>query len=261
MYMIHTCPKRKWYVDRFLIPSMIKEGISKDEILVYEDTNGDGNLKSCLNSFRLISLRDETDTWHLQDDIIISSNFKRVTYRFDRYVPEKIMCGMCMSIDEDRAKPIGVVSTDNLWYSFQCIRIPNKIAGEFVDWLEANSKLYDAFIRGNKYDDSLFKIFLSKEYSDLGGINIYPNIVEHIDYLLGGSLLNPDFPSERKSEYFLEQFLVTDLEQNLKSRNLIMKMQEQIKGLTHDSKRNTNFSRFIRHSDRFTEPDNYNGSE
>ena len=48
--MIHTCNKREWYVYDFLIPSLIKQGISKDEIKVWHDYKRIGNLQSFIES-------------------------------------------------------------------------------------------------------------------------------------------------------------------------------------------------------------------
>ncbi len=264
MYMIHTCQDRLWYVNRFLIPSMLSQGISKSEIMTYNDENGDGNLKSCSKSFKLVSLNSDGDTWHLQDDVVISHDFKERTERFDNHVPNFILSGMCMDIDEDASRPTGVVSVENLWYSFQCIRIPNKIAGEFSDWVEHDAMMnpdYRLWIRRNKYDDSLFKEFLIDKHNDIGAVNIYPNLVDHVDYIIGGSLVNKDFDADRRAKYFTDQYLVKDLEKSLNSRNISIKLKEQIERLNHGSKRHTDFSRFNGHTHRFTEPDNYNGAE
>ena len=37
-YMIHAVPEREWYVEEYLIPSMISQGISPDEIEVWMDS-------------------------------------------------------------------------------------------------------------------------------------------------------------------------------------------------------------------------------
>ena len=42
-YLIHCCNDRMWYVKEFLIPSMIKQGISTDDIFIYQDKNKIGN--------------------------------------------------------------------------------------------------------------------------------------------------------------------------------------------------------------------------
>lgn len=50
-YLIHTMPKRKWYVENYLIPSMLEQGIKKDSITIYNDDNKAGNLKTCMTAF------------------------------------------------------------------------------------------------------------------------------------------------------------------------------------------------------------------
>ena len=35
-YLIHTCPKRKWYVDEYLIPSMQDQGIHRQDMQIAE---------------------------------------------------------------------------------------------------------------------------------------------------------------------------------------------------------------------------------
>ena len=65
--MIHTCPERLWYVEEFLVPSLIAQGI--DDIKVWNDERRVGNLASCLASFASCS---GGETWHMQDDVVIA---------------------------------------------------------------------------------------------------------------------------------------------------------------------------------------------
>ena len=44
-YMIHCCPKRMWYVEEYLIPSMLRQGIDRDSIIIWNDNKG-GEIKS-----------------------------------------------------------------------------------------------------------------------------------------------------------------------------------------------------------------------
>ena len=41
-YMIHLTPKREWYVNEYLIPSMIKQGIKREDIIKWNDDKGYG---------------------------------------------------------------------------------------------------------------------------------------------------------------------------------------------------------------------------
>lgn len=214
-YMIHACSKRMWYVTDYLIPSMLNQGISADDITTYLDYNSEGNLKSCIKSFNMLS--ETGGTWHLQDDIIISSNFKEVTENEDNGV----RCGFCNIYSSDMKS--GYVISKNMWYSFPCIRIPNYLAHKFVRWINS-SKIqtkYAAYIADNKHDDMLFKTFMVSEYYGEVIKNICPNIVDNIDYLLGGSIIN----RERKNQdinsiYFNETHLISELERNIKIANL-----------------------------------------
>lgn len=198
-YMIHTSVKRLNYVENFLIPSMIEQGICKDDITVYLDENREGNLKSCIKSFQ--SLSKEGGTWHLQDDIILSSKFKTITELGDK----GISCGFCNIYSKDMAQ--GFRPVKDMWYSFPCIRIPNNIAHEFVDWFNTSAVQikYKAYIADNKFDDSLFRFFMLERHGDMYVYNIAPNIVDNIDYLIGGSLINYQrTQSDVNSLYFNE---------------------------------------------------------
>ena len=81
-YIIHTCRARLWYVNQFLKPSLTKQGIRENDIIIWLDKNNLGNLRSFLNS--LIILPNEDYIWHLQDDIIICSDFKERTEKYDK---------------------------------------------------------------------------------------------------------------------------------------------------------------------------------
>ena len=110
-YMVHACPPRMWYVNDYLIPSMVEQGISADNITVWNDSDGRGNLWSCLDSFQ--SLQDEPGgVWHLQDDVIISRQFAQLTREHD----DGIVCGFfCRNFDLF-SKP-GIVPAHEQWYS------------------------------------------------------------------------------------------------------------------------------------------------
>jgi len=36
-YMIHSCNSRLWYVEQYLIPSMIKQNIPREDIILFND--------------------------------------------------------------------------------------------------------------------------------------------------------------------------------------------------------------------------------
>lgn len=71
-FLIHACRAREWYVNDFLIPSMTAQGIHKEDIEVWMDSNNDGCLFSCMKCFYEMGNRGDGDTWHLQDDVLLS---------------------------------------------------------------------------------------------------------------------------------------------------------------------------------------------
>lgn len=214
-YMIHATPKRMWYVEEYLVPSMINQGIGKDDIVIYNDDKGLGNLNAFIDSVKGL----KHDIWHLQDDIIISSDFKEQTTKHDT----GIVCGFCSRYSSE--KPCGIVIPDDMWYSFPCIRIPIKVSDAFVEWInknvkeKKNEKVFN-WIIANKYDDSLFMEFLEEEYPLMAILNLNPNIVNHIDYLIGGGIVNPNRREKADSIHWREPELVAMLEASLKRRNI-----------------------------------------
>lgn len=216
-YMIHTCPKRKWYVDEFLIPSMLEQGIRHEDINVYNDIDGDGHLMSFMNSWKWLR---EDGTWHLQDDIIISSDFKRKTEVYD----EGVVCGFVNSYSEF-ASETGYVPVEKMWYSMPCIRIPNDIMKELVVWFVTSGvqERYKTHIRNRKHSDVILWDFLKERHPGMIVLHLAPNIINHIDHLIGGSLINEKRtkgPKEIMSLYWTEDCLITQLEKELEYRNI-----------------------------------------
>ena len=213
-YLIHACKVRLWYVNEYLIPSMIKQGINKADIDIYLDENEEGCLFSCMKAFYQVPNNDE-GIWHLQDDIVIASNFKEKT---EKYSQDYIVCGYCYSLDGGKDF-VGEVKPKNMWYSFPCIYIPNKVAKRCASWF-FNKAMYDngygVLIRTNKHDDTLFHVFVEDYYSEMKVLNLVPNIVDHVDYLIGGSIINRIRPEkETHAAYFEEEILVKNLEKLL----------------------------------------------
>ena len=214
-YLIHSCVEREWYVNDYLIPYMKRRGINNIE--VYLDKDREGNLISTMKSFA--QLNSEEGTWHLQDDVVISKNFKHHTELFDK----GIVCGFCSVYCKNF--PAGFVLPNKMWYSFPCIRIPNRIAREFSSWLSDiinNSHVYKNWVSAKKYDDSLFKIFMTENYKNESILNFAPNLVNHVDYLIGGSVIN-DNRNEKLvvSEYWKEEVAVEELRIFLRKRGML----------------------------------------
>lgn len=217
-YMIHACPAREWYVRGFLIPSMTKQGIPEDDITVWMDSTGAGNLASCIASFASCSQKDG-ETWHLQDDVVICRDFVERT----RAAPDGIVCGFCVDCFEYEDAQDGETIARFMWQSsFPCIKIPNSIAGEFVEWFrnEASQRRDDLaeYVTSNKKDDTLFYIFMLEHHFNMRVTNLVPHLVEHVDWLIGGSTINQYRGFVARAKYWQDENLILELSEKLASR-------------------------------------------
>lgn len=214
-YLIHTCNDRNWYVNEYLIPSMVEQGIDRNNIDIYLDKNNEGCLVSCMKAFS--SVISDGHTWHLQDDVIICSDFKE---RTEKEYEESIVCGYCYEKD-GRKDYVGRVNPKEMWYSFPCIRISNRVARSCARWYfnyAQFQRCYQIWIKMKKYDDSMFEIYLQDYDPDVSILNLKPNLVDHVDYLIGGSVINDMRPEkETHALYFDEKYLLKKLEVRLKN--------------------------------------------
>lgn len=224
-YMIHSCNQRQWYVDQYLYPSLLKQGIPKEDISVYPDVNKLGNLEAFIHSTERSFIADSPEefTWHLQDDVIISSHFREESLRHTEY---DIVCGFICQYDEGRKPGVGIASKD-MWYSFPCIKIKNTLLLEFAEWIrfEINrgSLFVQMWVRQKKGDDFVFRTFLEIQHPNLPILNLAPNIVDHIDYILGGSIVNRTRgSSDVRSIYWEEPELVKTLEKEILHKNNVV---------------------------------------
>ena len=216
-FMIHTYSKRLWYVDGYLIPSMESQGINGNDILVMLDDGTYGCLESFFTSLKKPKGTVDEATWHLQDDVIICRDFKIRTVDTD--YDSGIVNGFCWTKDFQRYS-IGRVPPFQMWYSFPCIRILNKIGMEAAEWFytkAVNDPRYKKMIEERKNDDYLFREFImEKSYA---GINLSPNLVDHISYLIGGSIVNREREAKEGVQsmalYFEDKDLIDELEKRL----------------------------------------------
>ena len=215
--MIHACTDRMWYVEKYLIPSMLEQGIPRDEITVWNDADKKGNLVSCMEAFRECGKRDG-GTWHLQDDVLICRDFAQRTKENE----DGVVCGFMCRYFQTNLTSYGKHSIRRMWYSFQCIRIPNELAGECAEWFfsEAiNDKEYEPKIKTKKFDDWFWLEFMKLHHNDMKVMNLKPNLVDHVDYLIGGSVVNKERTRrESRAFYFEDQDLVTKLGEQLRRR-------------------------------------------
>ena len=187
-YIIHACQQREWYVNEYLVPSIIEQGIPPDNIEVWMDDKGMGNLFSCMKCFEYCGTKTG-GRWHLQDDVVISSDFVKKTTEHD----DGLVSGFVRREWQSLTMKEGRVPAVYMWNSFQCIRIPDEIAGECAEWFFTDACWRDSYageVRDNKCDDSLFYDFICERHLDKFVYNLAPSIVDHVDFLLGGSIVN-----------------------------------------------------------------------
>ena len=202
-YLIHACPSRMWYVEEYLVPSIRIQGIKN--ISIKCDNNIICNPEFCMSIFKNMPNNDD-GTWHLQDDVIICRDFKKLTEQNDF----GIVCGFTAT----STTKIGFVDAQHMWWSFPCIRIPNKIANECAEWYYFHS--FDNSIG----DDEVFRRFIIEQYPNIQVLNLKPNLVDHIDYLIGGSVVNKQRGSQIRAQYFKDTNLVNNLANKLKLKKL-----------------------------------------
>lgn len=213
-YLIKTCESRRWYVEQFLIPSMVDQGISRSDIIFYFDINKVGCLETSMSAFAISEEFNCEGVWYLQDDVIISNDFKAVTEKYDGMYD--IICGFCRSTDPHRDIK-GITNINHMWYSFPCLYVSKEIAVACAKWFYEDvvyNPEYRLWVNARKYDDSIFDIYVQDFKSDASVFLIYPNIVDHIDYLIGGSVVNAIRSDIMKSDYFDKQ-LVENLREKL----------------------------------------------
>jgi hypothetical protein len=89
----------------------------------------------------------------------------------------------------------GRQKVNKMWFSFPCIYIPGDIARGCAEWFfkegsRTNDPNLKRLVELRKGDDSFFKAYVEKYYFYKDVINMKPNLVDHIDYLIGGSIAN-----------------------------------------------------------------------
>lgn len=211
-YLIHAYPKRMWYVEDFLVPSMLDQGIDIDDIIVYNDSKREGNLKACMNAFMCVD-NDDKGTWHIQDDVLLCKNFKRLTELYD----DGFVAGF--SSYYDGPGRIGAVPIDKMWFSFPCIRIPNQAARGCSEWVRKyiiGNPSYRQFWVNGVNDDWAFRSYIKEYYNNSLALNIAPNLVNHVDYLLGGGSGQAKREKPCVAQYWWDDDLVYQLEARIK---------------------------------------------
>lgn len=217
-YMIHAVPSRLWYVEDFIIPSMLEQGIQRDEIAIYCDYKRKGNLFAFMDCIRYCGEHPvDGGTWHIQDDILISKKFAETTREYN----DGVVCGAVIKEWGPDYLKTGIQSVKDLWFSFQCIRIPDELAGECAYWFYMDARKrpeakYRNRILRNKHDDDFFQFFLFEKYPNMKIRNLKPNITDHVDFMIGGSLVNKERPKPiNRVAYWEDEDLIHKLEEDL----------------------------------------------
>ena len=209
--LIHAYPKRMWYVEGWLVPELERQGA--DEIEVWNDTEGKGNLRACLESFA--ARTGDGGTWHIQDDVLLCRDFVERCRKHD----EGVVYGFCNVSFTDDPLQTGTVSVEDAWHSFQCIRIPDEYARECAAWFDGpgrTSGFYPLWIRSGKMDDDMFRTFLLDRHGRETVENLKPNLVEHVDWIIGGSILSPWRGYIARAHFWDDEDLVRELKESVK---------------------------------------------
>ena len=216
-FMIHACPKRMWYVEGFLIPSMLEQGIPRANITVWNDADGKGCLESCMASFAECGKHDG-GTWHLQDDVLICHDFAEACEEYD----DGVVCGFSHMLFEPFNRPMpGDVPAIFMFNSFPCIRIPNRIAGECAEWYYNDARHrpnYQDWVKSGKHDDGFWHDFYVERYPHGRAMNLVPALVEHVDWLIGGSTVNDWRGYICRADYWEDDDLIEQLKNKLARR-------------------------------------------
>jgi hypothetical protein len=108
-----------------------------------------------------------------------------------------------------------------MWWSFPCIRIPNRLAEECADWITwdaSHREMYRYYVDSGKHDDYFWMEFLMAKHRNVRVLNLAPALVDHIDYLIGGSVINRDRGRpETRTAFWEDHTVITELEEKLKN--------------------------------------------
>jgi len=204
--MIHACPQRMWYVKGYLVPKLREQKIRLKDIEIWEDTSGLGNLKSCMKGFAWCGAHDSGATWHLQDDVLPAADFAERIKALEDSEAE-VVCGF-RGGRRDGGRRLrgnayggGMVKPEDMWWSFQCIRVRDKDAGECAEWYFAGAGSEGPLSRYRERgegDDLFFKVFLMEKKPGVKILQVSPSMVDHISEQIGGSTQTHGYKAEAK---------------------------------------------------------------
>ena len=207
--MIHAAPSRMKYVTEFLKPRLRAQGFQ--EIIVWNDSEGIGCREAYLESFR--SLPETGHTWHLQDDVLPDKRFYEwATSEWAEYPGIINGFGNVHFYNPNRFGHAH--NSEDMFYSFPCMRIPNEVAKDFLKWFKAARETDVNVIEklpAGKFIDYFFKLYIGNNEKEIAIYNFYPNIVEHVDEYITGSLVNQQRVKLAKALMFEDDEALEDL--------------------------------------------------
>lgn len=92
------------------------------------------------------------------------------------------------------------------------------MAKDFVRWFENDARHrpeYKAWVKSGKHDDSLWHDYFTECHSDEYVWNETPALVEHVDWLIGGSTVNTWRGYVCRAAYWDDEYLVEELQRKL----------------------------------------------
>lgn len=195
---------------------MLEQGITEKQIEVWMDRNHDGNLFSFMKCCKEYGKRG-SGRWHMQDDVVISSDFKEKTEKYD----DGIVSGFYRREWQGLTPKEGLVPAVYHWNSFQCVRIPDKYIAECAEWFFTDAAYRDTYqdiVQKNKCDDSMWYDFLTECHLEEFVLNLNPSIVDHVDFLLGGSVINKWRGHYARGDLWVDDEAFENLKAKLASR-------------------------------------------
>ena len=207
--MIHAAPSRMKYVNEFLKPRLEVQGFRK--IVVWNDVARVGCRESYIESFKALS--ETGHTWHLQDDVLPDRRFHEwATGEWAEY--PGIICGFGNTHFYNADRFGHAHNCEDMFYSFPCLRIPNQVAKDFLEWFEVAKEKDVNIIEklpSGKYIDYFFKLFIGNNEKEIAIYNFFPNIVEHVDEYITGSLINKQREKLAKAMLFEDAEALAEL--------------------------------------------------
>lgn len=205
LYVIHTSPKRIKFVNEYMVPCFKRYGIQ--DIIVWNDEQMIGQLNAWTDCARwIVSEKNEyRGTWHLEDDVVPCKNFKTLSEQLSGksivvqgFITDNKFFGF--------KGETGILPFQYLPYGMQCIYIPNLYLKGFIDFVDTfvktgmyRKKQYEC---GTLYSDAVFRTFMKRYYKDTLINNLDDCMVEHVDYLIGGSSVRKQKDTKAKARKF-----------------------------------------------------------